>query len=195
MRLVIASTNPHKIAEITAIISKLLPADCELRGLERGATEPEETGSTFAQNALIKARYYAQLTGHIALSDDSGLCVDALGGAPGILSSRYAPTDQERIGRLLVDLEVAGADAPTSRTARFVCVAALAWPDGRSVTAEGILEGSIAKAPCGNDGFGYDPVFFLPDRGLTVAQLNPSDKNAISHRSLALQRIAVFVRN
>ena len=193
MRLTIASTNSHKIGEITSIISKLLPAGCQLKGLEPGTMDPEETGATFAQNALIKAHYYAQLTGHISLSDDSGLCVDALDGAPGIYSNRYAPTDKARIARLLSELDAAEAEALHNRTARFVCAAALAWPDGRSVTAEGVLEGLIAREPSGSDGFGYDPVFYLPDRGLTVAQLSPTDKNAISHRSLALQRIATFV--
>jgi XTP/dITP diphosphohydrolase len=158
--------------------------------LEHGYGQPDETGATFAENALLKARYYSLQTGFPALSDDSGLCVDALGGAPGISSARYAPTDEARIARLLAELSAAGANTQRGRTARFICVAALAWPDGRAITAEGALEGSIASEPSGFDGFGYDPVFFLPDRGVTVAGLSAADKNAISHRSLALRRLA-----
>lgn len=191
MQVVIATGNPHKASEISAILSPLLPRDWRLTALEGAIGEPDETGATFLENALIKARHYCAATGLPAVSDDSGLCVDALDGAPGIHSSRYAGTDDARIAKLLCALNAAGARDPEQRRARFVSCAAVAFPDGRTIDAEGALEGRIASRPQGVDGFGYDPIFYLPERGLTVAQLSASRKNDVSHRSKALRALAV----
>ncbi|MDR3710197.1 MAG: RdgB/HAM1 family non-canonical purine NTP pyrophosphatase [Capsulimonadaceae bacterium] len=195
MQLVIATTNAHKVGEIAAILTPLLPAGVAIRGLEPGRwPEPDENGATFGENALIKARHYSALTGSAALADDSGICVDALGGAPGIYSSRYAPTDSERIAKLLADLRAASALEPSQRRARFVCAAVIVWPDGRTLSAEGVCQGLIAPSPRGVSGFGYDPVFQLADRPLTIAELTPAEKNEISHRSRALRDLAIKLR-
>jgi len=160
--------------------------------------EPAEGGATFAANARAKALHYARATGRWALADDSGLAVDALGGAPGVRSARYAQEtfqpgadraerDRANTAKLLAAL----ADVPDERrTARFVCHLALAEPGRVLLEARGTLEGRIARAPAGHNGFGYDPVFFLPDRGCTAAELTAAQKNAISHRGQALRRFA-----
>jgi len=146
----------------------------------------EETGTTFEENALLKARGYAAETGLLTLADDSGLVVDALDGAPGVYSARYggeaAPDDRARTRLLLRNMESVSDD---QRTARFRCVIAIASPDGRAETASGACEGCITRAPVGENGFGYDPVFFVPQRGCTMAQLPAEIKNQISHRAQA----------
>ncbi len=145
----------------------------------------EETGTTFWENAILKAQTYAARTGLPALADDSGLMVDALGGAPGVYSARYAPTPAARIEKLLAAL----TDVPDAqRTAHFVCVVALATPDGRLIAAEGRVEGKITFAPRGSGGFGYDPIFELPN-GQTMAELSAEVKNTLSHRGRALERL------
>lgn len=147
--------------------------------------EVEEGGSTFAANAAIKAKAYADLSGLLALADDSGLEVDALGGEPGVMSARYAGpgvSDADRYSLLLERL----AGVPwESRQARFRCAIAIAEPRGEVRVVEGRVEGYIAFAPAGEHGFGYDPVFFLPEKGLTMAQLSPEEKNRTSHRARA----------
>ena len=189
MRILLASGNRKKAAEIAAILGAgagqrlgVLTL-AELPGLE----SPEETGATFLENARIKARAGAAGSGLPTLGEDSGLCVDSLGGAPGILSARYAEGDDAaRWGKLLHELR----DVPAGRrTARYVCAAVLAMPDGREETAEGTCEGEIALAPRGTGGFGYDPVFLRPD-GRTVAELSPAEKDAVSHRGKALRSLA-----
>ena len=145
----------------------------------------EENGATYAENARIKAVAYAARSGLVTLADDSGLEVDALGGEPGIYSARYAgekATDAERVAFLLRKLE---GVAPARRGARFVCVIAIASPEGDVTFCRGECSGVIAAAPRGDMGFGYDPVFLLPDRGLTVAELQPEEKNRVSHRGRA----------
>ena len=195
--LVLATRNPDKIAEIAALLAGL---DLRLRSLadypEIG--EVEEDGLTFAENAVKKAATVALATGELALADDSGIEVEALGGRPGVLSNRYAPTSRERNERLLAEL--AGVE-PARRTARFVCVAALADRRGHAVTRTGICAGSIALAPAGEAGFGYDPVFLplggtgIPPviDGLTMAQLTREQKNQISHRGQAFRAIRAFL--
>lgn len=186
--LLIGSNNEGKARELAemlesaapGVFSVRRPADC---GIEE---EPEENGKTFEDNALIKARYYGRHSGLLCLADDSGLCVDVLDGRPGVRSSRYAPTDPERIERLLAELR--GIDREM-RTARFVCAAALVLPGGGEWVERGTCEGRIAEEPAGQNGFGYDPVFYLPDRGRTMAQLPAEEKNAISHRGRALEKI------
>jgi len=183
MILVVATGNPGKLVELRELLVGL---DLELRSLaDLGLPSPEETGSTFAENAGLKARAAAALAKTWALGDDSGLCVDALSGAPGLHSARYAATDEARRARLLDAL--AGVP-PERRGAHFFCAAALCAPDGRVFRAEGRIYGSIATAPRGTNGFGYDPIF-LPDEtpGRTLAELPSAEKNRLSHRGRALE--------
>lgn len=188
MKLLVATHNRGKIAELRALFAGL---GYDLVGLgDVGiAQSVEETGHTFEENALLKARHYAAQTGLLTLADDSGLEVEALGGAPGVHTARYGGrglSDRERYERLLQALE---GVPPEKRRARFRCVIALAWPDGRAETAEGTCEGYIAEAPRGENGFGYDPVFYLPEFGATMAELPAEVKNRISHRARAAQGI------
>lgn len=183
-RLLLATNNAGKVAEIRQLLAGcgweiVTPAD------EGVNLHVEETGQTYADNARIKAVKYAKAAGLVALADDSGLEVDALDDRPGVMSARYAGpnrTDMERVETLLRELGEAPAER---RGARFRCVIAVAEPDGRVALAEGTVEGQIATAPRGEDGFGYDPVFLLPERGLTMAELPADEKNAVSHRGAA----------
>ena len=189
MRLLVASGNRKKAAEIAAILRAGAGGPLEILTLaDFPALEvPEETGATFLENARIKARAGAAGSGLPTLGEDSGLCVDALGGAPGIISARYAEGDDAaRWGKLLHEMREVPAGR---RTARYVCAAVFAMPDGREETAEGTCEGEIALAPRGTGGFGYDPVFLRPD-GRTVAELSPAEKDAVSHRGKALRSLA-----
>ncbi len=186
MKVLIASHNAHKIEELSRIMAtcgvQAVTAD-EL-GIE--LTEPEETGKTFAENALIKAKAACLESGIAAVSDDSGLCVDALDGAPGIYSARYAP-DGSRKATLLKEL----GDTPhEQRTARFVASICCFLPNGDTVVADGVCEGFIAFACRGESGFGYDPIFELPS-GKTFAEVSSAEKDAVSHRGLALKEFAV----
>lgn len=188
MRLLVASGNRRKAAEIAAILGGGAPGRLEVLTLADfpGLELPEETGATFLENARIKARAGAAGSGLPTLGEDSGLSVDALGGAPGVLSARYAEGDDAaRWSKLLQELRGVPAGG---RTARFVCAAVLALPDGREISSEGVCEGEIALAPRGEGGFGYDPVFLLPD-GRTMAELTSEEKAAISHRGKALRSI------
>ncbi len=186
MTLVLATRNTGKISEIKALLPDVRFATAASFA---GCPEPEETGRTFEENALIKARAVSRYTGRTALADDSGLEVDALDGAPGVHSARYAgrdATDQDNIRRLLDALDgISDAD----RTARFRCVVAVVVPDGRTWTAEGACEGRILQAPRGDAGFGYDPLFVPAGYEETFAELDGGVKNRISHRALALRRI------
>lgn len=189
MELVLASSNPGKLAEIKAICA---PWGIEVvTAASLGFTEEvPETGDTFEANARLKAVAVSEALGRPALADDSGLVVEALGGAPGVHSARYAGpgcNDAANSAKLLA--EMAGVP-PNKRAAAFVCVMLCRRPDGAELVARGRLEGRIAPAPEGQGGFGYDPVFWLPERGLTVAQLGAAGKNAISHRGQALGRLA-----
>jgi len=189
MRLLLASGNRKKAAEIAAILGGGEGARVEVLTLADfpGLESPEETGATFLENARIKARAGAAGSGLPTLGEDSGLCVDALDGAPGIFSARYADGgDAERCAKLL--REMAGVPAG-KRAARYVCAAVLTLPDGREASAEGTCEGEIALAPRGTGGFGYDPVFLRPD-GRTMAELTPAEKEAVSHRGRALRVLA-----
>jgi len=188
-RLLIATRNAGKMVEYAEMLAAL---DVNWLTLDDvGVTiDVEETGDTFLANAVLKAQAYAALTGLLTLADDSGLEVDALDGAPGIYTARYGGpglTPTQRYEYLLHNLK----DVPTvHRSARFRCVIALAADDKELLAAaDGVCEGMIATAPSGDGGFGYDPVFFLPDRGLTMAQLPSAEKHAISHRGRALQAI------
>jgi XTP/dITP diphosphohydrolase len=190
-RLLIGSGNPGKQREYRELLAGL---DLDLvvpEDLDPVAPEPEETGATFAENASHKARTYAAATGLRTVADDSGLEVDALRGAPGLRSRRFFGDDasaEERNTRLLALLE--GVDA---RGARFVCVTALAWPDGRVELFGGEVRGEIALAPRGEQGFGYDPLFVIAGDGRTMAELPPEDKHRISHRGLAVAKLRAFL--
>lgn len=200
--IVLATGNPHKVREITAIMNRAAP-EARLRFMAAsefsGIAEPEETGATFEANALLKARYWAGKTGHLALADDSGLVVDALDGRPGVLSARYDTTAERRNERVLRELR---GVAPECRRARFVCVAALADPSGEAACAEGRIEGWITEAPRGAGGFGYDPIFepardpdarSIERAGRTLAEYSESEKNEVSHRGRAFAELAARV--
>jgi XTP/dITP diphosphohydrolase len=182
MILVVATGNAGKLVELRELLNGL---NLSLRSLvELGLPSPEETGNTFAENADLKARAAATAASAWALGDDSGLCVDALGGAPGLHSARYAATDEARRARLLRELSAVPAER---RGAHFFCAAALCAPDGRIFRAEGRVHGSIAFAPRGTNGFGYDPLFLPAETpGLTLAELPSVEKNRLSHRGRAL---------
>lgn len=185
-QLLVGTNNPHKVREIAALLEGV---DIQVVGPRQLgiADEPAEDGEAFADNALIKARFFAQRAARPCLADDSGLVVDALDGRPGVYSSRYAPTDEERIARLLSEMQ----DVPAGRRqARFVCAVALVDAQGNTLAAKtGTCEGVIALEPRGQEGFGYDPVFFLPDADKTMAELSSDEKNARSHRGNALAAI------
>ena len=180
--LVIASGNAGKVREFGALLADLgLHTQPQPAGLE-----VDETGTTFAANARLKARAVARATGQWALADDSGLSVDALGGAPGVHSARYADSDAARIARLLRELAAAGAHSPSARGARFTAALALANPNGELVLeVEGHCPGQILEAPRGEGGFGYDPVFFVPEAGLTFAEMPRALKAELGHRGRA----------
>ena len=198
-RLVVATSNPHKIEEIAAVLG---PQGFEVLGLaDAGGAdleEPDETGATFAENARIKAVAYAQALGVPCLADDSGLEVDALGGEPGVRSARWSGVGGDRATRDAANnrklIERIAAVPSRERTARFVCAMCLAAPDG-TVLAEsrGTFEGLVVEAPRGTNGFGYDPHLFLPDEGRTSAELSPEEKNARSHRGAATRAIAAIL--
>lgn len=194
--LLIATGNRHKAEEIGAILRAALPGfEPTILSLADfpGVEEAEETAETFLENALIKAHHYSRATGEIALADDSGLVVDALEGRPGVRSARYAETNDGRIARVLAEMK--GVE-PARRSARFVCVAALALPGGDTLAREGRIEGSIAEAPRGAGGFGYDPIFIPCDLpgGRTLAEITAEEKNVISHRGAAIRLIAQETR-
>jgi XTP/dITP diphosphohydrolase len=178
---VVATGNPGKLTEMQAHLGDL---DWSLE-LKPADLEVDETGSTFIANARIKASEVAKVTGKWAIADDSGLEVDALNGAPGIYSARYADTDQARIARLLKELQDVH-----DRGAQFVCALALARPDGTiALETQGICRGTILKAAQGEGGFGYDPVFYVPELGQTFAEMSAEQKDAVSHRGVAFQHI------
>lgn len=182
-RLLLATGNAHKVEEVQAILG---PA------VEVVARDPgvEETGTTFEENALLKARALAAASGELSVADDSGIEVDHLGGAPGIHSARWTE-EGDWIPRVLRELD---GVAPEGRGCRYVCAAAAVWPDGREVVVRGTVEGRIAAAPRGTGGFGYDPIVIpLEQDGRTFAELTPDEKHAISHRARAFRALAPHV--
>ena len=184
MKFVLASKNKKKLVEMNAILSQLGIEVCS--EADAGVdVEVEETGSTFEENSLLKARAVMEASGLPAVSDDSGLCVDALNGAPGVYSARYGGPELDDTGRYRLLLENLRGQSP--RTAKFVSVITCCFPNGDVLTARGECPGTIAFAPMGEGGFGYDPVFFLPEKKKTFAQLTAEEKNAISHRGKALE--------
>ena len=184
--LVIASGNAGKVREFAQLLEGLgLDTQPQPEGIE-----VEETGDTFAANARLKAEAVAKATGQWALADDSGLSVDALGGVPGVHSARYAATDAARIERLLKELSAAGAHESSSRSARFTAALALARPTGQVVLeVEGHCPGQILGEPRGLGGFGYDPIFYVTELGLTFAEMDNSTKATVGHRGAALKKL------
>ncbi len=181
MRLLIATTNPGKVKEFQSLLAGL---NLDLVGLtDLGiTTEVEETGSTYAENAELKARTYSNMSGLLTLADDSGIEVEALGGRPGVYSARYAANPAARIEKMLKEM----IDVPDEkRSAHFHCAITLAWPDGRFETVTGSCDGIVAHEPHGNDGFGFDPIFYFPEYNATMAELPIEVKNQISHRGKA----------
>ncbi len=185
-RLVLSTGNPGKRREMEALLAPLgvtlcLPSDWGV------PFDPVEDGETFLENARIKAEAAMAITGLPALADDSGLVVDALGGAPGIHSARYGGpglTQDEKNAHLLAAME-----GQSLRTARFVCALVCLFPDGRELTAEGVCEGVLLESPRGQNGFGYDPLFFLPEMGRGMSELSDEEKNAVSHRGRAVRAL------
>ena len=183
--LVLATLNPHKGRELLALLGAV-PFQIKLLSEFPGARLPDETGQTYAENALVKARTAFSLTAALALGDDSGLEVDALDGAPGLYTARFGGPGLDDQGRRELLLERLRGVPPARRTARFRCVIALAGPARAEKVVEGVAEGVIAEAPRGSGGFGYDPVFFYPPLGRTFAELSDEEKARVSHRGLAL---------
>ena len=193
-KLLVATNNPGKLEEYQRLLRDL-PLEITNLRQEEIDYEPEETGLTFEQNAVLKANAFAERSGLLTLADDSGLEIDRLGGAPGVHSARYGGTrrgeDVRRYELVLGQME--GVPQP-ERTGRFRCVVALATPEGHVATAEGAIEGVIAFEPQGEHGFGYDPIFFIPEFSCTMAQLPPETKNHISHRARAAQAAVPIIR-
>ncbi len=184
-KLLIATNNQHKIAEFREIFADL-PFKITFPREEGLDFEPEETGTTFAENAIIKATAFAQLTGLLTLADDSGLEVDALGGEPGVYSARYGDTPKNAHRRRYeLVLEKLRNVPDDRRTARFRCALAIVLPQMVVDVVDGTVEGCITRAPAGNNGFGYDPIFWLPQYEQTLAQVSSAEKHRLSHRGYA----------
>ena len=194
-RLLLATRNKGKIEEFQRILAAIAPGEIDLVGLDQfpEIADVEETGLTFQANALLKAREYSQVTGLAAIADDSGLCVDALGGDPGIYSARWAGNhgdDLANIEKVLDSMK----DVPDElRRAHFTCAAALVLPDGRSHVEEANFDGWILRKPVGDKGFGYDPIFRPEGLEISSAQMSADEKDAISHRGKSLRAIAPHV--
>lgn len=186
MKLLLASHNPGKLREIRALLGQEVVAQAEL-----GIAEADEPHPTFLENALAKARHASRAAALPALADDSGLCVDALGGEPGVHSAYYAGREGSREQRDARNNEKLLSELKENRNAYYCCVLVLVRhpEDPRPLVAEGIWRGEIARAPRGTHGFGYDPLFYLRDFGKTAAELAPEEKNRISHRGIALQKL------
>lgn len=200
IKICIATSNAHKISEFREMFANA-KLDCDVFGAGElsGFEPPEEDGKTFSENALIKVRAAAKIApkGCFIMADDSGLCVDFLGGEPGVMSARYAGVkgdgaDAANNKKLLKNLE--GVPMP-DRTARFVCAIALECPNGIEKVFTGKIEGVIDKSERGARGFGYDPLFLLPERGKTTAELTEREKNSISHRGKAFSQTAEFIKS
>ena len=196
--IVLATRNPGKVRELKNLLEDF---DINLLSLDDFGeiSEVQETGKTFEENALIKARETAKVTGHVAIADDSGLTVDVLNGRPGVISARYAghnAGDEDNNKKLLGELKDIYLE---TRKAAFVCVLAAASPDGKEMTTRGICRGLIALEEKGKGGFGYDPLFFLPQYGCTMAEISSQIKNSMSHRSQAvdelIKRLPSFLRS
>ena len=187
MKVVLASKNPHKLVEISKITEKF-GFELVLQSQLGVDIDVEETGTTFEENSLLKARAVMEATGLPALADDSGIAVDALNGEPGIYSARYGFDDTlDDWGRLLLLLKNTEHVPDGQRQAQFVCVISFITPDGQVIQARGEIHGELLRAPRGENGFGYDPIFYYPPMGLSTAEMSPEDKNQVSLRANALR--------
>ncbi len=191
-RIILATGNKDKLKEVREILGKKSVSVVSMKeaGFDQ---EIEENGSTFAENAVIKAKAVCAASGETAMADDSGLVIDALGGMPGIYSARYLGHETpypEKNAKILAML----SDVPEEkRTARYVCAIACVFPDGRTLLAEETMEGRIAREPAGSNGFGYDPIFYVPEAGKTAAEMSPEEKHAVSHRGKALRKMEALL--
>lgn len=193
LAVVLATTNLHKAAEIRAIVNSEAPGLVDLVARPPDAAEVEETGATFEENARLKAQALVGATGMAALADDSGIEVEALGGAPGVRSARYAgigASDVANLAKLLTALDEVGASEAQQRRARYRAAVVVAFPDGSEVVGEGTVEGTLVAEPRGGHGFGYDPAF-VPDGGdgRTFAEIEPKEKHRLSHRGQAVRAV------
>ena len=191
MELLIASNNPNKIRELKEILGDRFETfSLKEKGI---ISDPEETGATFEENSEIKARFALEKSGIATLADDSGLAVEALNGEPGVFSARYSGEDAttEKNNALLLK----NMENVTDRRAKFVCVITLLFPDGRKIQAKGECHGEILTSPRGTNGFGYDPLFYVPEYKKTFAELTAEEKNAISHRAVALRAFEERLKN
>jgi non-canonical purine NTP pyrophosphatase (RdgB/HAM1 family) len=188
--LIVASKNTGKAGEIAAVLGEL--GDWVVKPLPEDVPDVEETGKTFLENAVLKAEYYSCVTDSLSVADDSGLIVDTLDGRPGLYSSRFAPTDEARNQKILEELD---GVPKGKRTAHFVCALALARSGRTLWRGEGRVDGEIVLTPTGENGFGYDPIFWVPEFGCTMGQLSPQVKNQISHRGLALAKLKQYLES
>ena len=187
MKVVLASKNPHKLVEISKITEKF-GFDLVLQSELGVDIDVEETGTTFEENSLLKAEAVMKATGLPALADDSGIAVDALNGEPGIYSARYGFDESlDDWGRLLLLLKNTEHVPDGQRQAQFVCVITMVTPEGQVIQARGEIHGELLRQPVGENGFGYDPIFYYPPFGMSTAEMSPEDKNKVSHRGRALQ--------
>jgi len=187
--IIVATRNEDKMKEIREILAGDGIEYISLNNTDMPDIEIIEDGTTFEENAIIKAETISKATGQMVLADDSGLEVDYLGKEPGVYSARYLGEDTPYTVKNNYIIDQLKDAKEEERSARFVCVAACAFPDGRTITTRGTIEGQIAYAGSGKNGFGYDPIFYLPERGCTTAQLEPEEKNKISHRGKALRKM------
>ncbi len=192
--LLLATTNQDKLKEYRAILADVPFELLSLHDIQLDR-DVEETGTTFTENAVLKAQAYARTSGLLSLADDSGLEIDALDGAPGVYSARFAGEDTSYAERFRIILERLKGLPMEQRTARFCCVIALAEPSGRYRTVEGVLDGVIAEAPRGEHGFGYDPIFLVSELGQTTAELTSKQKNRISHRGRAARQAHILLES
>lgn len=192
--LLVATTNRHKLEEFRAMFAGLPYQLLSLDDLQLDF-DVEETGTTFQENAELKALAYARAAGVLSLADDSGLEIDALGGAPGVYSARFAGVDTPYAERFRILFERLQDVPVAQRTARFTSVITIAEPSGYHQSVDGSIEGVIADAPRGHNGFGYDPIFLVPDLGMTTAEILPEQKNKISHRGRAAAKARALLEN
>ncbi len=189
-RLVLGTNNPNKVFEVQSALADL--REWEVAPIPAGLDTIEETGATFIECARQKAGHVSRHVGDLVLSDDSGLCIDALDGRPGVFSKRYADSDADRIARVLREMN---GVVEIERTARFICALALAQQGQILWTVEGRIEGRISSEPRGVNGFGYDPIFYIPEFRRTMAELTIDEKNRVSHRGCALRELARHLRH
>ncbi len=192
LKIALGTSNPHKLEEINDMLKEIHPDSIEFV-LVNDNFNPEENGKTFEENSYIKAAEAAKIMKIPALADDTGLCVDALDGRPGLYSARYAPDQKSKIAKLLEEMK----NIPQNkRSAHFICTMTLVAPDGTKLhTQTGKIEGYIDTKPSGEHGFGYDPLFFIPDLNKTMADMTLKEKNTLSHRARALRPMVEWIKN